>query len=296
MNANQPIAYMKRTRRYYQALGYGAPYRWACFEDVPFTKLQKPVSNARIGLVTTAALFNPSLGDQGPGAAYNGSAKFYDVYTHAVTDTPDVRISHIAYDRAHTRADDMHSWFPLAALKRAHEVAQTGSISERFYGLPTNRSHKITEETDCPKLVQLMLEDKVDAAIIVPNCPVCHQSSAFAANQLERAGIATVIMGCALDIIEYAGVPRFVFSDFPLGNSAGRPHDVPSQDKTLALALDLLTNAPSARTTTRSPLVWSTDATWKDDYSNPDKLDPEELARRRADFDTQKNAAKKARI
>src|SRR5438132_1590872 len=44
-------------------------------------------------------------------------------------------------------------------------------------------------------------------------------------------------MGCAKDIVEHCGVPRFLFSDFPLGNSAGRPFDVESQARTLELAL-----------------------------------------------------------
>ena len=44
-------------------------------------------------------------------------------------------------------------------------------------------------------------------------------------------------MGCAKDIVEHAAAPRFLFSDFPLGNSAGKPHDVASQDQTLELAL-----------------------------------------------------------
>ena len=76
--------------------------------------------------------------------------------------------------------------------------------------------------------------------MLVANCPVCHQSVSFAARALEDNGIATVVMGCAKDIVERVGVPRFAFSDFPLGNAAGRPHDVPSQDATLELALSLL--------------------------------------------------------
>ena len=36
-----PIAYIDRTRAYYLALGYDNPYRWARFEDVPFTRLTK---------------------------------------------------------------------------------------------------------------------------------------------------------------------------------------------------------------------------------------------------------------
>ena len=31
-----PIPYMTRIRDYYQALGYGAPYRWAHYAEVPF--------------------------------------------------------------------------------------------------------------------------------------------------------------------------------------------------------------------------------------------------------------------
>ncbi len=112
------------------------------------------------------------------------------------------------------------------------------------------------------------------------------------ARHLEAHGIATVIMGCAKDIVEHCGVPRFVFSDFPLGNSAGRPRDRESQDFTLDLALKLLDRAPGPRTTVQSPLRWSEDASWKLDFSNIDRLAPEELARRRAAFDAQKKIAK----
>ena len=56
------------------------------------------------------------------------------------------------------------------------------------------------------------------------------------ARHLEAGGIATVIMGCAKDIVEHCGVPRFVWSDFPLGNSAGRPFEADSQRQTVELA------------------------------------------------------------
>jgi len=102
-------------------------------------------------------------------------------------------------------------------------------------------------------------------------------------------------MGCAKDIVEYVGVPRFLFSDFPLGNPAGRPHDRESQDATLELALLLLETAPAPRTTLQSPLRWSDDPDWKLDYSNIARLSPEEIARRRAEFDRQKEIAKRIR-
>ena len=112
---------------------------------------------------------------------------------------------------------------------------------------------------------------------------------------LEANGIPTVIMGAAKDIVEHCGVPRLLFSDFPLGNSAGRPHDAESQAQTLELALRVLETAPAARTTVQSPLAWSASPDWKLDFQNVAQMSPEEIGRRRAEFDKQKEVAKAIR-
>ena len=108
------------------------------------------------------------------------------------------------------------------------------------------------------------------------------------ARHLEANGIPTVIMGAAKDIVEHCGVPRFLFSDFPLGNSAGKPFDVESQAATLELALRVLESAPGPRTTVQSPQHWSDDTTWKTDYNNLDRLTPEEISEKRKEFDAVK--------
>jgi D-proline reductase (dithiol) PrdB len=117
----------------------------------------------------------------------------------------------------------------------------------------------------------------------------------LAARHLEAHGLPTVIMGCAKDIVEHCGVPRFLWSDFPLGNSAGRPFDVASQALTLELALRVLESAPAARTTVQSPLQWGEDASWKRDYNDLTKLTPETIAQRRQEFDAVKTIAKAKR-
>ncbi|MEP1441863.1 MAG: glycine/sarcosine/betaine reductase selenoprotein B family protein [Hyphomicrobiales bacterium] len=289
-----PLLYIDRTRAYYLALGYDAPYVWAENSDIPFTPLQKPLSDAKIALVTTAALFNPANGDQGPNAPYNGGAKFYTPYQAPVDDPPKTGISHIAYDRKHTPATDEQAWLPLNALKQATADGVIGAVTKHFHGLPTNRSKRTTLEGDAVLLLAALKRDQADAAILVPNCPVCHQSATLAARYLEENGIPTVVMGCAKDIVESAGVPRFIFSDFPLGNGAGKPHNESSQKQTLALALSLLADATAPKTVI-NPQVWSKDHSWKEDYSNPEKLSAQELADKRAAFDAGKKAAKAVR-
>ncbi|MET0444153.1 MAG: glycine/sarcosine/betaine reductase selenoprotein B family protein [Pseudorhodoplanes sp.] len=287
-----PIQYMARTRAYYRALGYDAPYRWAHNVDAPFQSLKKPLAQSRVAIITTAAPYNPANGDQGPGAIYNGGAKFYQVYDGNTSQSHDLRISHIAYDRVHTKADDSGTWFPLPALKQAAAQGRIGEVAPRFFGAPTNRSHRVTIDTDAPEILARAQADGIDAAILVPNCPVCHQTVSIVARHLEANGIPTVVMGCAKDIVEHVGVPRFLFSDFPLGNAAGKPHDKASQALTLELALRLLESAVGPQTTMQSPLRWAQDPAWKNDYNNVALLSEQELARRRAEFDKQKEIAK----
>lgn len=288
------IPYMQRTREWYLALGYGNPYRYAHFEDVPFQPLRKPLAQSVLTLVTTAAPFQPGKGPQGPGAPYNAAAKFFVPYTGETARDHDLRIAHVAIDRRHASMEDGNCWFPLPLMRR---LAHAGRfrLAPRFHGAPTNRSQRHTLEADVPLIVERCREDGVDAAVLVPNCPVCHQTLALTARALESAGIATVVMGCARDIVEHVGVPRFLFSDFPLGNAAGKPHDAASQEATMGLALRLLETATAPRTTLRSPQRWSDRDDWKQDYCNAARVAPEELARLRAEFDAAKDTAKAVR-
>ena len=162
-----PIPYMQRIRDYYQALGYGAPYRWAHYAEVPFTPLKKPLAECRIGLIATAAPYQPDKGDQGPAAPYNAAAKFYTVYSGDSALDHDLRISHIGYDRTHTTAEDSNTWFPLPALRRLAVSGRIGEVAPRFHGAPTNRSHRVTLERDCPELLARVRADQPDAVLLV---------------------------------------------------------------------------------------------------------------------------------
>ena len=291
---DQPLPYIERTRLWYETLGYGNPYRYAHFDDVPFTPLPRPLSACRVALLTSAAPYQPDKGPQDARAPYNASAKFYQVYAGRTDQDHDLRVSHVMVDRAHL-TDDSNTWFPLPALRRAVDRGDIGSLTPHFLGVPTNRSQRHTLEVDAPDVLRRCQAEGADVAILVPNCPVCHQTMSLVARHLEAHGIATVIMGAALDIVEHCGVPRFLFSDVPLGHSAGLPYDESSQDATLRAALDLLRDATQARSTCRNPVRWPGDPDWKRHYLSIDGLTAEDIAQRRAENDQIKATAQQVR-
>ena len=162
-----PVRYVDRSRAYYLALGYDNPYRWAQHQDVPFAPARKPIAESRVALISTAAPFNPDAGNQGPWAPYNADAKFTRVYSMPIEPAPDVRISHVGYDRKHTSAEDVNSYFPLARLREAASSGRIGHLNERFYGVPTLRSQRLTNERDAPDVLDLCRQDGIEAAVLV---------------------------------------------------------------------------------------------------------------------------------
>lgn len=100
------------------------------------------------------------------------------------------------------------------------------------------------------------------------------------ARHLEANGVPTVLLGSALDIVEYCGVPRFVFSDFPLGNPAGLPWRADMQRAIVEQGLRLLETATGPRTTVRSPFAWKDDPGWRARYNHIDPAEREALLAR----------------
>jgi len=95
------------------------------------------------------------------------------------------------------------------------------------------------------------------------------------ARYLEANGLPTVVFGCARDIVERCGVPRFVFSDFPLGNPCGKPYEPDIQRAIVEMGLDLLVSLGGPQPTFVVPFAWGDDTTWKEKVFTKERPFPE---------------------
>jgi D-proline reductase (dithiol) PrdB len=90
------------------------------------------------------------------------------------------------------------------------------------------------------------------------------------ARTLEAGGIATVVIGSALDIAEHCGTPRFIFNDLPLGNPLGKPFDKSMQRKSVDLALNLVETASAPGIAISTDFRWSDNEDWKENFGRVD--------------------------
>jgi len=255
-----PVPYLQRTRGYYQALGYGAPYEWAHFAEVPFQRLRKPLSQCAWRWSPRQRRIGPNWATRDPARLQRGRQVLRRLFGRCIEGP---RPAHFA-PRHRPPAHQCHRPRHLLSARRIEACRR--SRADRLGGAALPRHADESQPAcdvgrRCTEIVERCKADGADAALLVANCPVCHQTMSLIARRLEANGIASVVVGCAKDIVEYVGVPRLLFTDFPLGNAAGRPHDPASQAFTLELALELLETAPAARTSVQSPLRWSDSAT-----------------------------------
>ena len=91
---------------------------------------------------------------------------------------------------------------------------------------------------------------------------MCHQSVGLIARDIEASGIPTVCMTSAWSITARAHPPRSVFLDFPLGHTAGRPHQPREQLAIMRDALDAVWTITEPGTIRPLPYSWG--EPWKE--------------------------------
>jgi Glycine/sarcosine/betaine reductase selenoprotein B (GRDB) len=161
------VRYIDKTREYYLAEGYKKPYQWAHFDDIPFTRLEKPLAKCRVSLATTSDIaVKPESGER---ESHDGATLVGNVYSIPF-DTPIERLysRNEHYDRHATTLDDVNAYCPVTRLQEFAAAGRIGSIAPRFHGVYTSYSQRITMERDAPEVLKRCREDGVDVVLLTP--------------------------------------------------------------------------------------------------------------------------------
>lgn len=157
MPAIQPIAYMERTRRYYEAQGFERAYQYAHFEDTPFVRPEEPLSESRLGLITTASLTRRPPLTPREVASTNMAPPPESLFT-----------DDLSWDKQATHTDDLNSYCPIQTLQDLRAEGFIGDLSPRLHCAPTEYSQRETLDQDAPQLLQRLRQDGADVALLVP--------------------------------------------------------------------------------------------------------------------------------
>ena len=161
------VRYIDKTRDYYLSQGYDKPYEWARHDTAPFTPLTKPLSDCKIGLLTTSemAIRYDEETEENP-IKEEGFRSVYAIPAEVPTDKLYCRTH--SYDRYATTLDDVNSYYPVDRLQEALAAGRIGAISDQHVGCYNNYSVRKVLTDEAPKALALCHEQGIDALVMVP--------------------------------------------------------------------------------------------------------------------------------
>jgi D-proline reductase (dithiol) PrdB len=156
------VRYIDKTREYYKKEGYDAPYRWAHFDDVPFSPLGKPLAECRVGVITTSEM--AIHGEPVPVADDDPLRDPY--WLPSATPVAKLYSRKTAYDRFATTLDDVDSYLPLTRLAELAAEGRIAGLAPRFSMAFSQYSQRKTLKVDAPRIEGWLREDRVDVAVL----------------------------------------------------------------------------------------------------------------------------------
>ena len=264
-----PIEYIRLTRDRYRSHGYD-DYRWV-HNDGPsgLVKPSKPLGESRVSVIVSG------------GAYVVGQVAFHykdDTGMRMISkdvDTADLRFSHVAERFLPDARAEPNCLVPINALARLERDGVVGEIVDPLISLMGGiYSSRKVREIVTPAILETVRDQGADAVLLIPMCPVCHQTMSMLARALEDDGIPTTLSISALDIVQSVKPPRAAFIDYPLGHTAGKPNNPEDQYEVLKGALGLLETVAEPGTIVDMGRDWDDiDPDWKDKTINDDQSD-----------------------
>jgi D-proline reductase (dithiol) PrdB len=153
---------MERIREKYEALGFSS-YQWVVNEEPPaWQPLKKPLSESRLGLIASGGIYITGQ----VAFHYKDDTSFRVIPTDVKTS--DLRVTHFAYDFTDARQDP-NVVFPIDPLRGLQRDGMIGELSEHAYTFMGGiYSARRVREALAPQLIERLLADQVDLALLVP--------------------------------------------------------------------------------------------------------------------------------
>jgi D-proline reductase (dithiol) PrdB len=136
-------------------------------DDTPWTPMRKPLSESKLGLVTTAGLHvrgdRPFITDR------KGGDNSYRMIPRS-TGAADILQSHVSIGFDHTGIyRDINVTFPIDRLQELVDRGQVGSLADNYYSFmgALRDVTKMMEETG-PEVAQRMVDEGVEVVLLTP--------------------------------------------------------------------------------------------------------------------------------
>jgi D-proline reductase (dithiol) PrdB len=231
------MAHLSDLKLKYRLLIQGYPFRRVNWR--PGTRLAKPLTEARIALITTAGFYLPRQApfDQ---SYRHDDCSYREIPWGTPVDLLQIGQTSDAFDHAGIEAD-RNLTLPLDRLQELVDAREVGEAAPRHFSIMGSiiAPARLISESG-PEIARKLRQDSVDGVLLAPVCPFCHQAAGLLQSIIEKEGVATVSISLLAEITKQVEPPRVLMVDRPFGYPLGEPLNPGLQKRIMMAAFELL--------------------------------------------------------
>jgi D-proline reductase (dithiol) PrdB len=226
----------------------------------PFTPVRRALPMLNLALISSAGAYIDGT-DPFDMTSRDGDINFREIPVEV--EAEDLKYSVKGYDPKAV-LEDRNSQIPVDRLTEYQANAVIGKLNNVWWSLsPWIPNARLVADDLAPKLADRLHRYEVQAALLIPASPLCHQTLGLIARGIEASGIPTMTISVDTVMTDRVRPPRTGYYSGEFGSVAGKPNwreyqlrildealrwtetfDQPSSRK---LAVDLETQVEAAR-------------------------------------------------
>ncbi len=142
-------------------------YRWRTIDPVPYAKLEKPLADCRLALLSSAGFVAPGQ-ERFDESIKGGDPSFREIASDIAVST--LIDTHRSESFDHTGlAKDPNVAFPIDRVRELDERGKIGSVNQRHFSFmgSLTATRRLTHQS-APAIADSLVADGVDIALLVP--------------------------------------------------------------------------------------------------------------------------------
>lgn len=187
----------------------------------PFTPVRRALPMLNLALISSAGAYIDGM-EPFDVEARDGDLNFLEIPVEV--EANELRYAAKGYDPAAVR-EDRNSQIPIDRLSEYASNAVIGGLNNVWWSLSSHipNAQRVAEEM-APRIVERLHRYQIQAAMLIPASPLCHQTLGIVARAVEQSGVPTILLSVDAKLTDKVRPPRTGYYRGEFGAVAGLPN------------------------------------------------------------------------
>lgn len=195
-------------------------YPFVTNSHAPFTQMKRALPMMNLGLVSSAGAYIDGTREFDL-TSKDGDISFREIPVEV--EAEDLCFAAKGYDAAAVKKD-RNTLIPVDRLLEYEANNVIGQLNNVWWSISSHIPNAVMVAKElAPKIADRVVENNVQAVLLIPASRLCHQTLGIIAREIEQRGIPTMLISVDRKITDLVRPPRVAYYSGDIGSTVGKP-------------------------------------------------------------------------